>query len=170
MPQRSSRPLIVPLSFENFATAATGGIEPFALKGPGYYREYTPCLTFWGPPQSVTDGLGMTKVFRTQTPSWMRYSVSSKTTIRENKQSPPGTMSAAIETHLLTRKYRRTVALERVTLEVPEHAVYALVGANGAGKTTLIRLLMNISQPSAGSASVLGLPSVEVSGPALERM
>jgi ABC-type multidrug transport system ATPase subunit len=76
----------------------------------------------------------------------MRYSVSSKTTIRENKQSPPGTMSAAIETHLLTRKYRRTVALNRVTLEVPEHAVYALVGANGAGKTTLIRLLMNISQ------------------------
>jgi ABC-2 type transport system ATP-binding protein len=100
----------------------------------------------------------------------MRYSVSSKTTIRENKQSPPGTMSAAIETHLLTRKYRRTVALDRVTLEVPEHAVYALVGANGAGKTTLIRLLMNISQPSAGSASVLGLPSVEVSGPALERI
>jgi len=79
-------------------------------------------------------------------------------------------MSAAIETHLLTKNYRRTVALDRVTLEIPEHAVYALVGANGAGKTTLIRLLMTILAPSAGSATVLGLASGEVSGQAFERI
>jgi ABC-type multidrug transport system ATPase subunit len=46
-------------------------------------------------------------------------------------------MPAAVETHSLTKHYRRTVALDRVTLEIPEGAVYALVGANGAGKTTL---------------------------------
>jgi len=79
-------------------------------------------------------------------------------------------MSAAIETHLLTKHYRRTVALDRVTLEIPERAVYALVGANGAGKTTLIRLLMNIFPPSAGRAMVLGLASGEVSGHAFERI
>ena len=66
-------------------------------------------------------------------------------------------MSAAIETHSLTKHYRRTVALDRVTLAIPEGAVYALVGANGAGKTTLIRLLMNVFPPSAGSATVLGV-------------
>jgi ABC-2 type transport system ATP-binding protein len=81
-----------------------------------------------------------------------------------------GTMSAAIETRFLTKQYRRTVALDRVTLEIPEHAVYALVGANGAGKTTLIRLLMNIFQPSGGTATVLGMASGEMSGRAFERI
>jgi ABC-2 type transport system ATP-binding protein len=79
-------------------------------------------------------------------------------------------MSAAIETHSLTKLYRRTVALDAVTMEVPEGAVYALVGANGAGKTTLIRVLMNIFPPSSGRATVLGLSSVEVSGRAFERI
>lgn len=79
-------------------------------------------------------------------------------------------MPAAIETHLLTKRYRRTVALENVTLEIPENVVYALVGANGAGKTTLIRLLMNIFAPSAGSVTVLGLESGEVRGHAFERI
>jgi ABC-2 type transport system ATP-binding protein len=77
-------------------------------------------------------------------------------------------MSAAIETHLLSKHYRRTVALDRVTLEIPEGAVYALVGANGAGKTTLIRLLMNIFPPSGGRATVLGLASSELGGHAFE--
>jgi ABC-2 type transport system ATP-binding protein len=79
-------------------------------------------------------------------------------------------MSAAIETHSLTKHYRRTVALDRVTLAIPEGAVYALVGANGAGKTTLIRLLMNVFPPSAGSATVLGVASGEVCGHVFERI
>jgi len=79
-------------------------------------------------------------------------------------------MSAAIETYLLSKKYRRATALDQVTLEIPEGAVFALVGANGAGKTTLIRLLMNIIQPSAGRATILGRASGEVSGHAFERI
>jgi ABC-2 type transport system ATP-binding protein len=57
-----------------------------------------------------------------------------------------------------------------VTLEIPEHAVFALVGANGAGKTTLIRLLMNIFPPSSGTAKVLGTVSGEVRGRVFERI
>ncbi len=79
-------------------------------------------------------------------------------------------MPAAIETRLLTKRYRRTLALDSVTLQVPTGSVYALVGANGAGKTTLIRLLMNMFQPSAGTATVLGVASDGVAGRVFERI
>jgi ABC-2 type transport system ATP-binding protein len=73
-------------------------------------------------------------------------------------------MNAVIHTHALVRNFGRTVALAGVELEVPEGAIYALVGANGAGKTTLIKVLMNIFQPSSGSATVLGVDSRQFAG------
>ena len=48
-------------------------------------------------------------------------------------------MSAAIETHELSKRYRRVSALNECTVTVPEGRVAALVGPNGAGKTTLLR-------------------------------
>jgi ABC-2 type transport system ATP-binding protein len=48
--------------------------------------------------------------------------------------------------------------------------VYALVGPNGAGKTTLIQLLMNLQAPTSGSAEILGRPSNEIHGKALNRI
>jgi len=73
-------------------------------------------------------------------------------------------MNAVIRTHALVRNFGRTVALAGVDLDVPEGAIYALVGANGAGKTTLIKVLMNIFQPSSGSATVLGVDSSQIAG------
>ncbi|UWZ82744.1 ABC transporter ATP-binding protein [Occallatibacter riparius] len=73
-------------------------------------------------------------------------------------------MNAVIHTHALARNFGRTVALAGVDLDVPEGAIYALVGANGAGKTTLIKVLMNIFQPSSGSATVLGVDSRLIAG------
>ncbi|PYT45407.1 MAG: hypothetical protein DMG45_01685 [Acidobacteria bacterium] len=55
-------------------------------------------------------------------------------------------MTAAIQTHDLTKRYRSVRALDHVNLEVQEGAVYALVGPNGAGKTTGIKILMNLMQ------------------------
>lgn len=78
------------------------------------------------------------------------------------------THAPTIETHQLSKRYRRTAALNDVTLAIPRGAIYALVGANGAGKTTLIKLLMNIFPPSSGSATVLGRPSTAVAGHAFE--
>src|SRR5277367_88406 len=73
-------------------------------------------------------------------------------------------MSAAIETHSLTKKYRSIAALNGLDLSVPEGAVYGLVGPNGAGKTTALKVLMNIVAPSSGHASVLGIDSRKISG------
>jgi ABC-type cobalamin/Fe3+-siderophores transport system ATPase subunit len=40
---------------------------------------------------------------------------------------------------------------------------FALIGANGAGKTTTIKVLMNIFEPTRGSATLLGVDSRKVS-------
>jgi len=75
-----------------------------------------------------------------------------------------------IESQGLTKKFGKTEALSGVGLEVPDGAIYALVGANGAGKTTLIKLLMNILRPTAGSARVLGMDSQRLRGRDLNRI
>jgi ABC-2 type transport system ATP-binding protein len=72
--------------------------------------------------------------------------------------SPTGTlaaMSTAIETHELSKRYRRVSALTACTLTVPEGRVSGLVGPNGAGKTTLLRVLAGLARPTCGTASVL---------------
>ena len=64
-----------------------------------------------------------------------------------------------IHTEHLTKRYRHNQALQDVTLDVPEGSVFALVGPNGAGKSTAIKIIMNILQPSAGRAEILGVDS-----------
>ena len=44
----------------------------------------------------------------------------------------------AVETHELSKRYRRVSALTECSVTVPEGRVCALVGPNGAGKTTLL--------------------------------
>ncbi len=66
---------------------------------------------------------------------------------------------SVICTHDLSKSFRRTHALEKLNLDIPEGSIFALVGPNGAGKTTAIKTLMNILRPSSGSAEVLGTDS-----------
>ncbi|MBX3071512.1 MAG: ABC transporter ATP-binding protein [Thermomicrobiales bacterium] len=61
-----------------------------------------------------------------------------------------------IETKNLTKQFRRVLALDNLNVEVPPAAI-GLLGPNGAGKTTLIRILLGLSNPTRGSASVLGM-------------
>jgi ABC-2 type transport system ATP-binding protein len=71
-------------------------------------------------------------------------------------------VTAAIETHDLTRSFPSGVALDGLTLSVQPGEVLALLGPNGAGKTTTIRLLNGILTPDRGRASVLGIdPAVD---------
>jgi len=54
----------------------------------------------------------------------------------------------AVETHELSKRYRRVSALTECSVTVPEGRVCALVGPNGAGKTTLLRLLAGLARPT----------------------
>ena len=71
-------------------------------------------------------------------------------------------MTAAVRTLGLTKVFvsdwtrRRTVALDRLDLEVAAGEIYGFLGPNGAGKTTTIKLLLGLLAPTAGRAEVLG--------------
>ena len=67
----------------------------------------------------------------------------------------------AIELVAATRNYGDRVALDNLSLNVPEGSRVAVLGANGAGKTTLLRLLCGLLRPHGGEVEVLGskLPS-----------
>jgi len=62
----------------------------------------------------------------------------------------------AIELAGLTRRYGERVALQDVTLTVPEGATLVVFGPNGAGKSTLLRVLATLLRPHAGTVRVLG--------------
>ena len=61
-----------------------------------------------------------------------------------------------IETSGLGKSYGRAPALRDCTLAVPAGRAAALVGPNGAGKSTLMNMLVGLTIPTAGSATVLG--------------
>ncbi|NGO40441.1 ABC transporter ATP-binding protein [Limisphaera ngatamarikiensis] len=65
-------------------------------------------------------------------------------------------MATIIETRGLTRHYGRQTAVDRLDLEVREGEIFGFLGPNGAGKTTTILMLLGLTEPSAGSARVLG--------------
>jgi len=66
-------------------------------------------------------------------------------------------MTAAIEVDGLSKRYGRTLALDEVSLSVPQNTLFALLGPNGAGKTTLIHILCTILQSDGGTALLNGI-------------
>ena len=67
-------------------------------------------------------------------------------------------MEYVLETHALTKTYKRFTALDGLTMRIPKGAIYGFVGRNGAGKTTLIRLMCGLQTPTSGSYSLYGTP------------
>lgn len=66
---------------------------------------------------------------------------------------------SVIKLEHVTKKFRKQVALDDVSYEVPSGVVFALLGENGAGKTTTIRTLLGLEIPDTGHAEVLDMPS-----------
>ena len=61
-----------------------------------------------------------------------------------------------LKTENLTKKYDDLVAVNRLNLEVSEGEVFGLLGPNGAGKTTTILMLLGLTEPYIGKASIYG--------------
>ena len=50
----------------------------------------------------------------------------------------------------VTKRFAKHVALDDVSLSIPEGSIYGLLGPNGAGKTTLLRIINRIIAPDSG--------------------
>jgi ABC-2 type transport system ATP-binding protein len=62
----------------------------------------------------------------------------------------------------VVKRYDQTLALDRLSLEVPEGAIFGLLGPNGAGKTTILRLIMGFLFASSGEVDRGGLTPSEI--------
>jgi ABC-2 type transport system ATP-binding protein len=72
-------------------------------------------------------------------------------------------MTDILRTIDLSKRFRKTVVLDHMNMNVPEGSIYGLVGPNGAGKTTTIKILMNALQPTEGTTEVFGHDSRRLS-------
>jgi ABC-2 type transport system ATP-binding protein len=66
------------------------------------------------------------------------------------------TGDAVVSLRGLTKRFRDTVALAGVDLDIRAGEIFALLGPNGAGKTTLISVVAGLLRANAGTARVLG--------------
>ncbi len=62
----------------------------------------------------------------------------------------------AITTDKLTKRFGNFTAVNKISFEVDKGEIFGFLGANGAGKTTAMRMLIGLSKPTAGKASVAG--------------
>ena len=58
----------------------------------------------------------------------------------------------------VTRRFGRDIAVDGVTLTVPDGAFVVLLGPTGAGKTTTLRLIAGLDAPDAGEITIGGRP------------
>jgi ABC-2 type transport system ATP-binding protein len=63
---------------------------------------------------------------------------------------------AVVTTSGLTKRYGRRLAVDSLSLEVPEGVVAGFIGPNGAGKTTTMAMLLGLVHPTSGTGTVLG--------------
>ncbi|CEQ21136.1 ABC transporter ATP-binding protein [[Clostridium] sordellii] len=56
----------------------------------------------------------------------------------------------------LSKKYKDTVILEKVNINIKKGEIYGLIGENGAGKTTLIKIIAQLIKPTEGNVKLFG--------------
>lgn len=69
-------------------------------------------------------------------------------------------MNYAVKTENLTKRYKTTLAVDSVNIQVPEGSCCGFLGKNGAGKTTSIKMIVGLIRPTSGSISMQGQAQV----------
>lgn len=79
------------------------------------------------------------------------------------------TSEVALSADGLSKRFGDRVAFEGVSFEIARGEVFGFLGPNGAGKTTTVRTLGTLLRPSAGSATVAGMPLSPENGVEIRR-
>jgi len=72
-------------------------------------------------------------------------------------------MTKVIQLTNIAKRYGAQTALSALNMQVPEGAVYGLLGQNGAGKSTCLRLIMGLLRADAGQIQILGQNAEQLS-------
>jgi ABC-2 type transport system ATP-binding protein len=72
----------------------------------------------------------------------------------------------AVTVRGLTKRFGSQVAVDDLSFDVPRGRVVGFLGPNGAGKSTTLRMLIGLTAPTSGTATVLGVPFHELEEPA----
>ena len=59
-------------------------------------------------------------------------------------------MSLVLKTKVLSKKYRKQIAVNKVSINIEKGNIYGLIGKNGAGKTTIMKMICGLIHPSEG--------------------
>jgi ABC-2 type transport system ATP-binding protein len=65
-----------------------------------------------------------------------------------------------VQTKNLTKKFGDFTALDNLSIELERGHILGFIGPNGAGKTTTIKILVGLSRPTSGTASIAGADCV----------
>ncbi|GMA27703.1 ABC transporter ATP-binding protein [Arenivirga flava] len=73
----------------------------------------------------------------------------------------------AIRTNGLTKAFSGRTVVDKLDLVVPQGQVYGFLGPNGSGKSTTMKMLLGLTQPTAGDIVLLGERLTRVTRPRL---
>jgi ABC-2 type transport system ATP-binding protein len=72
------------------------------------------------------------------------------------RSAPPQAAHAVVRAEGLSKRFGDVVAVDGITFSLGGGTVTGFLGPNGAGKTTTLRMLLDLVEPTAGSATVFG--------------
>jgi ABC-2 type transport system ATP-binding protein len=76
-----------------------------------------------------------------------------------------GIVDLMIEVNELSKRYRDTLAVDRLSFVVKPGLVTGFLGPNGAGKSTTMRVILGLDEPTSGEALVDGRRYASISRP-----
>ncbi len=76
------------------------------------------------------------------------------------------TATPVVEVRGLTKRFGGQLAVDDVSFDLPSGRVVGFLGPNGAGKSTTMRMMIGLTAPSAGTATILGTPFHDLADPA----
>ena len=77
-----------------------------------------------------------------------------------------GPQPVAVEINGLTKRFKDQLAVDDVSFQVPAGKVVGFLGPNGAGKSTTMRMIVGLTAPSSGTATIYGTPFHDLKDPA----